>query len=89
MKESEVETIIQRAQAVSGGAALHHLRQQAAVHRQRFQVAVHGVGGVESSSFRSHVADWQERGKRLAATVRFKARSQVIQNVVALLEEFV
>ena len=40
---------------------------------------------MESGSFRSCTGDWQERGQGLATTVRFKARSQVIQDVVALL----
>jgi hypothetical protein len=40
---------------------------------------------MESSNFRSRPGYWQERGKSLATTVRFKARSQVIQDVVALL----
>ena len=40
---------------------------------------------MESSDFRSRAGDWQERGKGVASTVSFKARSQVIQDVVALL----
>ena len=40
---------------------------------------------MESGSVRSRPSCSQERGKRLTATIRFKARSQVIQDVALLL----
>jgi hypothetical protein len=42
-------------------------------------------GIVESSSVRLRLSDWQERGKSVAATVCFKGRGQITQDVSALL----
>src|SRR5271165_5907414 len=49
------------------------------------EVGVHGVRSERSGGVDLGSRGWQERGYGLTATGRFKARCQVIQDIVALL----